>query len=341
MRKATPLSDGHIEMQPSCALEPPQGASTISLNESFEAARTIMQTQAVSFYQAFMRLPEERFKAVCAVYAFCRYADDIVDETGQAALPELQDLRAAIRSLFASQPEGSCTPTAPECITRQLWWPAFVASIHQYGIEERGLLMQLQGQSMDANFHDIVSTDALVTYARLVAGSVGIILAPILVNDAASVKNPDFLQACEELGIAMQITNILRDVGEDMRERNRLYLPLNLLREHGITRDNIAALAHANPHDHLDISQGFIAVWEELAQLADNYYRSYESWITSFHPSARTSLITAAKLYQAIEQAVRKKQYNCFTQRCYTSKSTRIRIVAEVQLREKALWKIS
>lgn len=368
-RKATLLSDGQDGSHGNAASdtkklvtpafsEPHDSHSpSVSLEQSFKAACSIMQTEAVSFYQAFRGLPEDRFKAVAAVYAFCRYADDLVDEGGSAALPQLDDLEGSVRSLFEQtrsrdtristaadafhdndsrqqKPKATMAPTLP-------WWPAFVASIRRFGVQEQGLLMQIQGQRMDADFHDIETTAELIEYSRLVAGSVGIVLVPILVNDMNGIHDLGFMQACEELGIAMQITNILRDVGEDIRKRNRVYIPHDLLEAHGITRNLLSSLAQENVStQRIVIPEAFVSLWERLATLADRYYLPYERHIDSFHKSARVPLITAAKLYQAIEQAVRDQSYDCFTRRCYTSKATRLRIVTQIQLREKALWKI-
>ncbi|MFT8704377.1 phytoene/squalene synthase family protein [Bifidobacterium aquikefiricola] len=367
------MSDGHDDNNRHAADDAPKQAtpdfsidadaesSSITLEQSFEAARSIMQTQAVSFYQAFKRLPEDRFQAVTAVYAFCRYADDLVDEGGSAVLPKLDDLEASVRTLFESAPfrgtpmstdgnnvhsdsqDDSPNRKSPSALIAPTlaWWPAFVASVQRYGVQKRGLLMQIQGQRMDADFHDITSTHELIEYSRLVAASVGIVLVPILVNDRHALLDADFIEACEKLGIAMQITNILRDVGEDIRERNRVYIPHDLLESYGITRDLLVSLAHGrNDAQPEAIPEAFVSLWERLATLADQYYLPYERYIDHFHKSARMPLIVAAKLYQAIEQAVRDQSYDCFTRRCYTSKATRLRIVSEIQLREKASWKI-
>jgi phytoene synthase len=215
--------------------------------------------------------------------------------------------------------------------------------------------MQIAGQRMDAHFHDIRSIEELVQYARLVAGSVGRVLVPILVSDMGIIDNPDFMKSCEALGVGMQITNILRDVGEDIRERDRVYVPVELMRSHAITRvqlmqwsvaatDEVSTAKYrglflggdkeygdadpvaASP----EIPQNFIDLWEELAAMADSYYLPYEAWISAFHHSARLPLVSAARLYQAIEQAVRDQHYDCFTQRCYTSAPIRSAIVQSV-----------
>lgn len=311
------------------------------LAESFEAAEAIMREQAVSFYQAFSSLPPERFRAVTAVYAFCRYADDVVDEAGASTLPLLQDLEREIHHLYHGDTwtEDSADKT-PGIASDKPWWDAFASSIATYHVREADLLMQIKGQRMDAHFHDLESVEELVEYARLVAGSVGRVLVPILVKDSAVIGNDDFMRACESLGVAMQITNILRDVGEDIRERDRVYIPRRLMAKFAVTRTELEELSApkqaglpanaANTVDEPDIPQGFLDLWEDLAALADSYYLPYEQWISAFDESARVPLLCAAKLYQAIEQAVRDQHYNCFTRRCYTDATTREAIVRDI-----------
>ncbi|MCI1643741.1 MAG: phytoene/squalene synthase family protein [Bifidobacterium crudilactis] len=311
------------------------------LAESFEAAEAIMREQAVSFYQAFRSLPPERFRAVTAVYAFCRYADDVVDEGGSSSLPLLDDLERGVHHLYhgvADAEDGG--DSMPDIASGKPWWDAFAFSTAAYHVREADLMMQITGQRMDAHFHDLENTQELVEYARLVAGSVGRVLVPILVKDSTVIGNDEFMKACESLGVAMQITNILRDVGEDIRERDRVYIPRSLMLEFGISRADLEALSKPrqeelrtdveNTATALDVPQNFVRLWEHLAALADDCYLPYERWISAFDESARFPLLCAAKLYQAIEQAVRDHDYNCFTRRCYTDATTRETIVRDI-----------
>jgi phytoene synthase len=301
------------------------------LNAAYKFARQIMKERAASFYQAFSKLPEERFLSVAAVYAFCRSADDIVDAAGndkykQEARQKLSKLEEGLKSLYKGS--SSVSDYYP-------WWPAFADTVYKYQIHIKSFLQQIEGQRRDLDFKDIQTLEELVDYCRLVAGSVGTMLLPILADDEADTSDPGFIKACEGLGIAMQITNILRDVGEDLKLRNRIYIPADMLLSQGLTRKNLEDITLNNEA----IPKSFISVWEALAQTADEYYKAYEPWLFKFHSSCQLPLTAAAMSYRAIADAVRKEDYNCFTKRCYTSSSARAKIIVEAEKHIKKLRK--
>jgi phytoene synthase len=131
----------------------------------------------------------------------------------------------------------------------------------------------------------------------------------------------------------MQITNILRDVGEDLRLRNRVYLPADLRSRHGVFRSSLESLAaeQTDGGGKMQIPRSFIALWEELAALAEPYYHAYEGWIGAFHPGCRVPLAAAALSYRAIADAVRDAAHDCFTRRGYTSAQTRAQCLAQAR----------
>jgi phytoene synthase len=311
------------------------------LQESYGLAGEIMKNRAASFYTAFRHLPEERFRGVAAVYAFCRYADDTVDsESGdrELKLESLSRLEERLRRIYDPLTPEKDKPVNPA--EELSWWPAFEDTVRRFDIPLGSFLQQIDGQRMDAAFEDIKTTSALVDYSRLVAGSVGTMMMPLLAASRCDTKNPGFIAACENLGIGMQITNILRDVGEDLRTRNRLYLPAELLEAYGVKRSALEALsgmAEGTPVDAL-LPEGFISLWEELARLADSFYRDYEGWIAWFHPGCRVPLVAAALIYRAIADAVRAEGYNCLTKRCYTNAETRALLIKEAgrRVRERS-----
>lgn len=306
--------------------------SRANLEQAYKLAEEIMKERATSFYQAFKHLPAERFRSVSALYAFCRHADDTVDikpqQRGkQATLALLDSLERQLRLLYSSDyaEDKLFSGSFP-------WWPAFADTVTRFDVPIDSFLQQLEGQRQDIDFADIETTDQLVEYCRLVAGSVGTMMLPILAADDADTNNPGLVIACESLGIAMQITNILRDVGEDLRTRNRLYLPRDLLEQHGVKRHTLEKLAHYKGDSVKElIPKGFVTLWEKLANMADEYYKSYERWLGCFHPSTRLPLVAAALSYRAIADEVRKEQYNCFTKRCYTSSETRAQIANQAK----------
>lgn len=317
-------------------MKPSRRAET-QLHASYALAVQIMKDRATSFYQAFNLLPAKRFQGVAALYAFCRYADDTVDQIALGrqkddALEKLDRLEAALQRSYASSASSPPPAELP-------WWPAFENTIHRFNIPIDSFRNQIHGQRRDADFTDIRSMDDLIAYCKLVAGSVGVMMIPLLAAVEADPTNPDFVQACEHLGVAMQITNILRDVGEDLRARNRVYLPADLLREYAIPRAQLEALA-LQPSDaphNLPIPENFKQLWEHLAQQADSFYGKYEQWLSWFYPTCRLPLVAAALLYQAIADAVRSEAYNCFTKRCYTDTLTRARLVLEARRRVSSM----
>lgn len=311
----------------------------LNLAPSYRAAEAVIKDRAKSFYRAFSRLNEERFNAVAAVYAFCRYADDLVDDTGslrpQAETEKLLDgLESAVLSLYGSQKKtaaaGNGTGTDRE-VRNELWWPAFSDTVHRFAIPKDGFLAQIRGQRLDLHFKDIQTRDELIEYCRLVAGSVGLMLAPVLADKAQAAQDGRFLCACENLGIGMQITNILRDVGEDILTRNRLYLPQNMMSRHNLTKHDIKNIADTSLKGNIEVPSNFRALWEQLAMLGNGFYTDCEKYLMYFQSSCRLSVAAASLIYHSIEDEVRKNGYNCFSKRCASSKLTKFKLIIKAK----------
>lgn len=297
------------------------------LSASYQAAEQVMKAHSKSFYQAFSAIPPHRFQGVAAVYAFCRYVDDLVDEASgptSAILAELDLLAAAIDQLGQAP--------APERLSQLAWWPAFQDTVLTFGVSGQALLEQIQGQKSDLTFRDFDSLEDLEGYCRQVAGSVGAMLWPMLGHEealAAADQTP-YLEVCYQLGVGMQLTNILRDVGEDARQRQRVYLPKDILASYGWTTDQILTLAN-QATSWRDIPASFGQVWEAMAQVSSRYYQTLDHHLAAFHPSCRLGLLAAARIYHAIEDQVRDDHYNCLTKRHYTSPLKRLAIVNEAK----------
>lgn len=283
------------------------------LSASYKASENTMAEASKSFYQAFRLLPKETFEGVAALYAYNRYVDDIADSgdlTQEEALGKLDDLEAQILNIETSEEE----PFA--------WWLSFKDTVSTYQVSTDALLKQIQGQRMDTLGYKVVDMADLVAYASNVAGSVGEMLLPLLVNEATEIDQA-MRQAAIDLGIGMQLTNILRDVGEDYRERQRIYLPQTLLDLYGVDEAMIKQLSYKGGA----IPQNWIDLWEHLSQIADQYYYSIEPFLKDFNQAAQLPILTSAYIYHGIGDAVRKANYNCFTQRNYTSSIERARLI--------------
>jgi len=175
-----------------------------------------------SFYYSFLFLPAERRRAIIALYAFCREVDDIVDEgmDPQLAAAKLAWWRSEIANLCAGKPQHP--------VTR-----AISVFKEKFSIDADRLNEIIDGMEMDLTQSRFLDWPGLERYCYRVAGVVGLLAAGIF-----GYRDPRTLDYAKSLGIAFQLTNIIRDVGEDAR-KNRIYLPMEDLKRFGVTAADI------------------------------------------------------------------------------------------------------
>ena len=304
----------------------------MNLQPSYRVAEEIMRKNASSFYSAFEKIEHSKFLDIAAVYALCRYADDLADTESQSKEMRLQLLNLLeedVKSLY----DGS---SQSENYKKYAWWPAFENAVRIRQIPLEALLEQIDGQKSDINFKIIEDKDDLILYCKKVAGTVGLMLAPMLRGEKADSR---YESICEDLGIAMQITNILRDIGEDLRNRNRIYVPQTFMKKYSVTRKELENLSviptvleslHSFFQPNFKVGDKIVHLWEEMAWLSEYYYDEFYKHLYMFSSDALFPVTAAAVFYQAILDEVRKNNYNCFTKRCYTStkrKSELLKIV--------------
>lgn len=288
------------------------------LKASYLACENIMAKESKSFYQAFHLLPREAFQGVAALYAYNRYVDDVADSdhfSKEVALDELKKLEDKILHLDTSEDVEAD------------WWMAFKDTVLTCKVSTTALLKQIQGQRMDILGHKVVDMADLVAYSSNVAGSVGEMLLPLLVDKDTPISET-LRQAAIDLGIGMQLTNILRDVGEDYRDRQRIYLPQTLLDAYNVDEAMIKRLSY---HDEEEIPQNFIDLWEHIYQIGDQYYVSIKPVIKDFSQVAQLPILSSAYIYHGIGNAVRKANHNCFTKRNYTNNIERMRLIYQAR----------
>lgn len=244
--------------------------------------RRLARRRARNFYYSFILLSPEQKNAMCAVYSFMRYCDDLSDEHG-ANLNAVQrwrdDLDAALRGEFSGHPI----------------WPAFHHAVERYRIPHRYFHEMIEGVSSDLKPRTLETFDDLYRYCYQVASVVGLTTIHIFGFDS-----PDALALAEKCGVAFQLTNILRDVRED-KENGRVYLPReDLLRFHAdlSTRD-------AN----------FVRLMAFEASRARQYYSESRPLLELVHPSSRRSLWALIEIYRRLLDRIERSRFDVLRRR--------------------------
>ena len=242
-----------------------------------------------SFYYSFLFLPPERRRAISALYAYCREVDDIVDECTDAgvARTKLAWWRDQVSAIY----EG--TPQHP--VAR-----ALVPVVAQFRLQKERLLELIDGMEMDLTQHRYADFDALKPYCFRVAGVVGLLSAEIF-----GYENPDTLNYAENLGMAFQLTNIIRDVGEDAR-RDRVYLPLDELARYQVS---VSDIMHALESD------GFRQLMEMQIERALGYYSAAFAFLPAADRRAQRPGLVMAAIYRTLLDEIRTDGSKVLTQR--------------------------
>ena len=242
-----------------------------------------------SFYYSFLFLPAERRRAITALYAFCREVDDVVDECvdPQVARTKLAWWRLEIGKLF----EG--TPNHP--VTR-----ALASYLNEFEIKKEHLNEIIDGMEMDLTQTRYLDFAGLERYCYHVAGAVGLLAAGIF-----GYTNPRTLDYAKCLGTAFQLTNIIRDVGEDAR-KNRIYLPMDELKRFGVPAADLLQARY---------SEGFAELMRFQAARADDYYRkAFDALPAEDRRTQRAGLIMAA-IYRTTLSEIEQEGFKVLTQR--------------------------
>jgi phytoene synthase len=187
-----------------------------------------------SFYYSFLFLPPERRRAITALYAFCREVDDTVDECTDQSIARIKLAwwRNEVSNTFAGNPEHPVMK-------------ALAPHIAPYQLQEKHIQAIIDGMEMDLDQTRYLDYQALQKYCWHVASVVGILSASIF-----GQTNPQTLAYAEKLGLAFQLTNIIRDVGDDAR-KGRIYLPVNELQQFNVTAADLLNARHSDKFESL------------------------------------------------------------------------------------------
>lgn len=276
--------------------------------QGLEAANEIIRNYSRTFFAATALLPRKKREAIRALYAFCRFTDDLVDR-GNATLDDV----AAWEKTIDLDPEHDLQ-TNPAI---QLW--AHVRE--QYGVDRRYERELIAGVALDLEKRVYATWAELERYCYLVASTVGLLSLPII-GTAPGVCFEQARPFAIQLGIALQLTNILRDVGEDAG-RGRVYLPEEDLQHFDLNRDDIVR-----------------STWDERfknlirfeIERARNLYRAALPGVALLDRSVRPAVMAAALLYRAILDKIEENDYQVYTLRAFTTTGEKIAMLPGILL---------
>lgn len=261
----------------------------MNIEGSYAFCEKVARREARNFYYSFLLLDSNRRRAMCAIYAFMRYCDDLSD--GEQVL----DRPGAI-ALWRRDLESALAGSAPD----HALWPAFMDAVARYRIPHEYFFEMIEGVSSDLYPRRIKTFAELYDYCYHVASVVGLIIIHIFGFDS-----PDALVLAEKCGIAFQLTNILRDVREDS-EKDRIYLPEEDLARFGVASEDLKAPRRSERLRELLAFE---------AQRARQYYRESEPLPRLVHPGSQASLRALIGIYSRLLDRIIGSDYEVLARR--------------------------
>src|SRR4051812_5141660 len=242
-----------------------------------------------SFYYSFLFLPHERRRAITALYAFCREVDDVVDETqdSQLAATKLAWWRVEIGNLYAGNPQHPVSK-------------ALSPHLQAFSLSKENLLEIIDGMEMDLTQSRYLDWPGLERYCYRVAGVVGLLAARIF-----GYRDARTLEYAENLGLAFQLTNIIRDVGEDAR-KNRIYLPMDDMKKFGVPAADIL-----NGRE----SENFRKLMAFEADRAREFYKNAMHELPAVDRRAQRPGLIMAQIYRALLAEIERDEFHVLTQK--------------------------
>lgn len=278
------------------------------LYQAYDHCRTLTALHSKSFYLSSGLLPKEKRQAARALYAFSRTCDDIVDDAPNPdhASTHLEAWRQRVLN--------------PNLVEGDLVALAWADAQRQFRIPRHYAEQLIQGVGQDLTKNRYATFDELAAYAYGVASTVGLMSMHI-----TGFSGREAIPYAIKLGVALQITNILRDVGDDWRN-GRLYLPQEELAAFGLTEEEIAA-------------QRVTPAWRRFMdfQIERNRRLYAEAWagIAMLDPDGRFAIAAAAELYRAILDDIVEHDYNVFGRRAFVTTGEKLRMLPGIWWRSR------
>lgn len=283
-----------------------------SLEKAYKYCETVTKIHAKSFYFAAKFLPGEKQRPIYALYALCRHVDDEIDEITEEsseaeAIRAVEKWRAELENIYDLV--GKDKPLPPEKAENSVFL-AWHDLLKKYKIPLELPLELMQGVLMDTRIKRYETFDELYVYCYRVASTVGLMSSEIF----GYTGGQQTLDYAEALGIAMQLTNILRDVGEDA-EMGRIYLPQEDLRKFNVTEEQIFEKR---------FDDNFVNLMKFEIERARSYYLKAEKGVPFLERETQFTVLLALRLYSKIIDEIERQNYNVFKRRAYTTKTQKL-----------------
>ena len=280
-----------------------------NLEDAYEICRKETQQWAKTFYLGTLLLPYEKRRAIWAIYVWCRRTDELMDSS-EALKKSEEELSDSLNSWEEN------TKNIFKGIVKTDLDAVLADTLEKYPQNIDPYLDMIAGQRMDLTKFRYKNFDELKLYCYRVAGTVGLMTQNVMGIDAfyeaaSWIEVPDISEAAIALGIANQLTNILRDVGED-RQRGRIYIPQDEIKNFGYSEEELM-LGKINPQ------------WKNLMAFqlnrAREWFKSSEEGIKWLSADARWPVWTSLRLYRKILNSIENLDYDVFNNRAYVNKT--------------------
>lgn len=308
--------------------------SPIELEKAYEYCEAVTKNHAKSFYFAAKFLPKTKQKPIYALYALCRHVDDEVDEaevrSEAEAIAAVERWRRKLEAVYNGElritndefQERIDKNQSPKTEDQNLILIAWSDLLKNYKIPQNLPLELMTGVLQDTHTKRYETFDELYVYCYRVASTVGLMSSEIF-----GYKERETLRYAEALGIAMQLTNILRDVKEDAA-MDRIYLPQEDLRKFNVSERQISAG---------EMNENFVELMNFQIKRARNYYQKAEQGIALLEKDTRFTVLLAARLYAKILDEIERQNYDVFAKRAHLNFRQKVFSIPNIWLQARSL----
>lgn len=280
------------------------GITDPQLRASYSECKRLNSLHGKTYYLATLLLPAKKRPFVHALYGFARYADEIVDDL--ASTLTAQEKADVLRAWSSDVLRGLETGESSDLVGR-----ALIDTVQRFNIPHQHFVDFLHSMEMDLTVTEYQTFDDLYEYVYGSAAVIGLQMVPILGGDTVNS-----LEAAKNLGVAFQLANFIRDVGEDL-DRGRVYLPLQELAQHGVTRQMLEARK---------LTPEIVSALKFQIARVRQLQKAAEPGIALLDKTSQPCIRAASELYCGIVDEVEKIGYDIFNKRAKTSTARRARV---------------